>query len=365
MSDQLVRQNDKLGGADRIRLERERQKNIKLFNDERDDKYTKGELRQAAMCYETAAINNYDGDVPPRGWPWANESWRPTGILRCLEKAGSLYQAEIDRMTRKNIDRDNPMLLLMEERVKTLSEEIDRFLAPLTGDPNLARGAFAILNQLNVENAEVPKFLESGRVGVMPLYFDKHLRGKLAVQTALDGQHPSNSIMNIAEICNCQTGRLCDHRLEWLMGYLRRAHYNISVRLQSQFIAVSELNDKVAELEDIKTRLAETEEGKVIIELLAQVNDLKEQVALLKNNNTGEKTSVQMFKQLKGGPLDPEVVIPDLLIEICKQLLRQCEWNDYQTTDGLHNLKNNSSYNKLKEYIFKEDAQWQNGLTSN
>lgn len=258
---ELVRQNEKLTGMDRILLERARQVNDKKFDSARDDKYRSGELRRAAQCYETAALNADDtDDVAPKGWPWDLAGWKPRGILRNLEKAGALYQADIDRIRRKDPNSTSEILLFLEKRIQIIAEEIDRFLAPLVGDPHLmkdtnkkgeTRHSFQILNALNVENSEMQKFIESGQKRPAdPLYFDGHLRRKLAIAKLALDPNPTGSILNRQEVCTCPTGILCEHRLEWLMAYLKRAHYNIMVRLHESFSTVEQLTLQLEEAKE-------------------------------------------------------------------------------------------------------------------
>jgi hypothetical protein len=95
-----------LEGTERIVYERKRQIREEGFSLKRDLKYGNGELIQAARAYLFAARelgipkHNHPMDVsePPRYWPWPKEAWKPTSIERCLEKAGALIAAELDRL---------------------------------------------------------------------------------------------------------------------------------------------------------------------------------------------------------------------------------------------------------------------------
>lgn len=80
-----------LTGAELIAQERQRQIEVEGWTPEHDDLHSHGEIAHAADCY----VLNDDTD-----WPWAKEWWKPTTTIRGLVKAGGLYQAEIERLTR-------------------------------------------------------------------------------------------------------------------------------------------------------------------------------------------------------------------------------------------------------------------------
>lgn len=96
-------------GAELIAAERGRQRYREGFTPEHDELHDEGELAQAGNCYRsigngslghnTADADQSDAAVPS-GWPWAREWWKPKTRLRNLVRAGALYQAEIDRLTR-------------------------------------------------------------------------------------------------------------------------------------------------------------------------------------------------------------------------------------------------------------------------
>jgi hypothetical protein len=277
--EQLVRQSDKLTGLDRIRLERQRQVNDEKFSHEYDAGYVAGQLRRAAACYETAALHGDDPEEPPKGWPWDKSWWKPRGILRNLERAGALYQADLDRMGRSPKDSQKELVLFIEKRIEIIAEEIERFLAPLPGDKHLQndrnrRGemkhSFALMNQFNQENASDVKLI-AGTRKVTSLYFDEHLRRKLAVARDPNERNPSGSIMNAQEVCGCDTGFMCGHRLEWLMGYLKRAHYNLMVRHHEASNTIDQLT---LQLEDAQEALAKFQNPKADDELDERLDDI-------------------------------------------------------------------------------------------
>lgn len=83
--------------------ERVRQIHGEGFSPSHDDKYTAGDLARAAACYARAAA--HPGPVTkdmgvPDDWPWPEHWWRPASRRRCLEKAGALIVAEIERLER-------------------------------------------------------------------------------------------------------------------------------------------------------------------------------------------------------------------------------------------------------------------------
>lgn len=96
-------------GVAAIARERRRQQTREGWTDEHDDGHTH-ELAAAAACYALAAVK--DGlPVDAFGtcfsmlWPWSEAWWKPgngsaESRMRCLEKAGALIAAEIDRRKR-------------------------------------------------------------------------------------------------------------------------------------------------------------------------------------------------------------------------------------------------------------------------
>jgi hypothetical protein len=81
-------------------IAKERLRQIDRFNfsalrDMRE--YQRGELMGAAASYLWSAMTGRSR--PPGNWPWAPASFRPTSKRRCLEKAGALIAAELDRMS--------------------------------------------------------------------------------------------------------------------------------------------------------------------------------------------------------------------------------------------------------------------------
>lgn len=268
MSD-IVRTSEKLSGLERIRLERERQITGEKFDAARDDQYTRGELARAAVCYELAAINCDESTEAPRGWPWPKESWKPHGTLRCLEKAGGLFLAEIDRLMRKGADKS--ILSHYAERVTIIAEEIDKFLAPLPGDASLMkyvdkagneqRSLFGLIADMNLDGGNQVRMLNPAKARpAIPLYYEEHLRRKLAVSLSdpsfngAYGPDPSGSVMNVGEVCAHDTGIMCSCRLEWLMSFLKRANYNICMRL---FEADATIMQQQVTIESLKQQLSE------------------------------------------------------------------------------------------------------------
>ncbi|WP_311272230.1 MULTISPECIES: hypothetical protein [unclassified Rhizobium] len=85
-------------GVKSIAAERRRQIEKEGWTPTHDDKYTNGELLEAAACY--ALHNGMDVDDAPGAWPWPKDWWKPTNRQRDLEKAGALIAAELDRVIR-------------------------------------------------------------------------------------------------------------------------------------------------------------------------------------------------------------------------------------------------------------------------
>lgn len=90
-------------GAELIAEERQRQ--IEVKNWQNDDSYVNEELVMAGVSYALAERHrdfNPRSVIPPVGWPWMNEVWKPTpkNRIKELAKAGALIAAEIDRLQR-------------------------------------------------------------------------------------------------------------------------------------------------------------------------------------------------------------------------------------------------------------------------
>lgn len=99
-----------VSGALSIAAERRYQTNNKGFTNEHDDKWVRGELVQAANCYQRAAVHVGRGGLveeisePFMEWPWDERWWKPVGHVESnLVKAGALIAAEIDRLRRKRL----------------------------------------------------------------------------------------------------------------------------------------------------------------------------------------------------------------------------------------------------------------------
>lgn len=87
--------------------ERRHQIGVEGFTPEHDDFHCKGEMARAAGCYALYAGRPLGKIVSPklvevikRFWPWNVNWWKPTDRRRDLVKAGSLIQAEIERLDR-------------------------------------------------------------------------------------------------------------------------------------------------------------------------------------------------------------------------------------------------------------------------
>lgn len=109
-------------GAPRIAAERARQRDTLGWSKEHDDEHVDGSLSMAAACYAApfpvANVESHANGINIADpWPWdpaydkrprdqATDKPLPhnqmpiTGRIRCLEKAGALCAAEIDRLLR-------------------------------------------------------------------------------------------------------------------------------------------------------------------------------------------------------------------------------------------------------------------------
>lgn len=101
-----------MDGAERIAAERDRQIDVEGWTADHDDEHSDGDMARAAVVYAAhAAPNDFDQELLAElfieWWPWHVEWWKPGDAakpgdrIRCLEKAGALCAAEIDRLLRE------------------------------------------------------------------------------------------------------------------------------------------------------------------------------------------------------------------------------------------------------------------------
>lgn len=99
-----------MAGTECIRLERQRQMEVKGWTKEHDQTHDKSEILKAAVCYALEALDKTNNDKVVIGhyWPWLNSDWKPSPEpIRNLVKAGALIAAEIDRLQGKRILEGN------------------------------------------------------------------------------------------------------------------------------------------------------------------------------------------------------------------------------------------------------------------
>lgn len=105
-----------MAGIDQIAAERKRQVEKEGWTPDHDDQHEGGCIAQAAAAYAIHGTSNPGLRAPDRRWdgsgifPWGAEWWKPGHFtpsemttedrIRCLEKAGALCAAEIDRLQR-------------------------------------------------------------------------------------------------------------------------------------------------------------------------------------------------------------------------------------------------------------------------
>jgi hypothetical protein len=112
-------------GQELITAERLRQQTDENFDAAHDDKeHWDGALARAAESYRVigmgslgAVTRNADqsGAMIPSEWPWEEIWWKPKTRLSNLVRAGALFQAEIDRLTRQRDDCASYIDALPEE----------------------------------------------------------------------------------------------------------------------------------------------------------------------------------------------------------------------------------------------------------
>ena len=86
-------------GVERIAAERRRQFEQEGWSAAHDDKHSDGSLALAGAAY---AVHTVWPDHAVGLWPWDEPDMKEDcSAIRCLEKAGALIAAEIDRLRRK------------------------------------------------------------------------------------------------------------------------------------------------------------------------------------------------------------------------------------------------------------------------
>ena len=87
-----------IDGAERIKIERYRQKSDEGYTEEHDKQHSSTVLLAGALSYLFAALGkDVDEDQGRSIWPWGEEEFKPSTQLRDMEKAGALIAAAIDR----------------------------------------------------------------------------------------------------------------------------------------------------------------------------------------------------------------------------------------------------------------------------
>lgn len=97
-----------LTGAQLIAAERQRQIEVEGWDEGNDDQYENDELLHAAAVYMSATCI-YGSPLEDVVWPWDPEWFKPgepVDKIRCLTKAGAILAAEIDRLNRAAINRE-------------------------------------------------------------------------------------------------------------------------------------------------------------------------------------------------------------------------------------------------------------------
>lgn len=96
--------NSQSQAARDVLAERARQVNVEGWTTAHDDQYQNDELSLAAACYAIASDTAPQVGTPQM-WPWPDEWWKPTTERRNLVKAGALILAEIERLDRATMPK--------------------------------------------------------------------------------------------------------------------------------------------------------------------------------------------------------------------------------------------------------------------
>lgn len=111
-----------------IKNERLRQKTEEGWTEEHDNQYVKGELHEAAMVYMNTDADGKVSNVGFNRWPWAEEWFKPTTILRNLEKAGALLMAERELRVRRGsnaIDQVDSLIREVISRIEAIQSQVN------------------------------------------------------------------------------------------------------------------------------------------------------------------------------------------------------------------------------------------------
>lgn len=116
-----------MSGIERIDAERKRQVEEEGWSYDNDDKYTQDELVSAGDAYLRFSKAG-SGQEVPKFWPWEASWWKPSDDeVRNLEKAGALYQADLERIARNRI-KDPGSVEWLTKEVKLIGLMIDAIL---------------------------------------------------------------------------------------------------------------------------------------------------------------------------------------------------------------------------------------------
>lgn len=126
-------------GIDLIAAERKRQVEVEKWTAEHDDGHKNGELSMAAAAYESVEQGNVLRILESpsvAGWPWDIRWFKPFSAavrefphvdrLRCLIKAGALYQADMERLLRSNIANRHILADRCLNSIKRVATKIDQ-----------------------------------------------------------------------------------------------------------------------------------------------------------------------------------------------------------------------------------------------
>lgn len=89
-----------------VLAERRRQVEVEGWTPEHDDAHSAGEMARAAVCYALTDSRWRDVFDYRSWWPWSTVWWKPTTRRRDLVKAGALILAEIERIDRAALAKE-------------------------------------------------------------------------------------------------------------------------------------------------------------------------------------------------------------------------------------------------------------------
>lgn len=182
--------DNKLTGAEMIRVERERQIFELGYTAEHDDTLHAGnnwDLYYAAVCYRDAL----DSSAPLNRhiWPFEPGDWKPGNRLSNLVRAGALYQANADAAERRG---EHSLKAESLDGVKTMAAWIDGLLwRRRMGLPFWAEDAVKVQSSIRLDlRGILALILAGGRLSIRATVYCQNKPGRTDAEVTADIERP-------------------------------------------------------------------------------------------------------------------------------------------------------------------------------